>query len=600
MNLRDLTFKRHLQVLSRNGCLWFVMIAGGASFAQDVAAQQSGVVWQSVIDGRHETISNSRRMPLDSLQVVQRKVLAAEREKGYYMARLDSVVVGDTTTTPVRVLMYVKRGPRLPVSSIEIAGLEALTRTEVDALMSIRTGRILSPSVLLADIDRILRAYELKGYPFARLKVGEISIASDTDNPGLALRLEVDEAQRVRINDIVLSGSRRTSIAFVQQLTGLRKGAWLNRDLDEVQQALVTSRFFSQVGTPRLIEIGQQEVILQIPVVEEAPGAFDLVLGYQPASAGGTSQGLVGNGHLNLRNMFGGGRQIAIRLNRLPGQISSVNAAFADPFLFGLPFSLEGAFEGLQQDSTYGQQAYRGAVGYRITGGLETLLTISREVTKPGQAGLRLQNERQRIPRSEVVFAGLTIRFLRVDSPLNPRRGLQIETRLERGRKISTRLQYQSATNDTTTVRTVVRQERLLLSGRLFIPTFSRQTFVVGNDTRVLASRDYDTSDLFRIGGAQSLRGYDEDRFRGRLVSRSLAEYRYLFDRESYAYLFFDLGYVDQPATPDFEARQSFYSGYGLGIRFETGIGLINTSLALSTNDNPSQARVHVGLSLGL
>ncbi len=577
---------------------WVLFLFTGWSALPDIVdGQTAEVIWQSVIEGRRETIANSRRLPLDSLQSLQNRVLRTQKEAGHYLARLDSVSVSDTTETPVRVLFFVDLGPRISVSALRMLGNEEMTLPEIEALMSTRVGRILKPPTLLADIDRILRAYELKGYPFAAIEIEEINIIGE--NSGLDVRLKIDEGRRVKINDIVLSGAKRTSIAFVQQVTGLRKGQWLDQDLDEVYRDLLATQFFAQVGAPRLIAIGQEEVIVQIPVVEETPGSFDLVLGYQPASAGSRNQGLVGNGHLSLRNMFGAGRRIALRLNRLPGQISSVTADFADPFLFGLPFSLEGGFEGLQQDSTYGQQAYRGAVGYRISGGLETFLTISREVTKPGRAGLSLQNNLQRIPRSEVVFAGLSFRYTRVDSPLNPRRGLRVETRLERGRKMRTGLQRE-ASGDTVSVRTVVRQERLVLSGRLFIPTFSRQTFVLGNDTRVLASKDFDTSDLFRLGGAQTLRGYDEDRFRGRLVSRSLVEYRYLFDRESYAYLFFDLGYVDQPATPELVAMRDIYPGYGLGMQFETGIGLINTSLALSTNDNPSQAKVHVGLSLGL
>ncbi len=564
-----------------------------------VVAQPARVIWQTVIEGRRETLSNSRQLPLDSLQYVQDRMLRSEKEDGHYLVKLDSVQVSNTSEIPVRVSFYVDRGPRIPVLEISISGNGVMTQPELEALMSTRPGRILNTSRLLADIDRILRAYEIKGYPFALLEVKDINLIEHESEAGLDVRLNIEEGRRVKVNDIVLSGAKRTSISFIQQVTGLRKGEWLDQDLDEVYRDLQATQFFGQIGPPRLIAIGQEEVIVQIPVVEEAPGSFDLVLGYQPASVGSKNQGLVGNGHLTLRNMFGGGRRIAIRLNRLPGQISSVTADFADPFLFGWPFSLEGGFEGLQQDSTYGQQAYRGAVGYRISGGLETFLTISREVTRPGRAGLSLDNNLQRIPRSEVVFAGLSFRYTRVDSPLNPRRGLQIETRLERGRKVRTGLQRE-ASGDTVSVRTVVRQERLVLAGRLFVPTFNRQTFVLGNDTRVLASKDFDTSDLFRLGGAQTLRGYDEDRFRGRLVSRSLVEYRYLFDRESYAYLFFDLGYVDQPATPELEAMREFYPGYGLGMQFETGIGLINTSLALSTNDNPSQAKVHVGLSLGL
>ena len=471
--------------------------------------------------------------------------------------------------------------------------------------MSTRLGRVLVEATLEADLERVLQFYEREGFPFTTAHVDAVEVSDVEDlnegsnKPGLHLALRIVEGKRVRINDIVLSGGKRTSIAYVEQITGLRRGEWLARDLDDVQQLLVSSRLFAQVGVPRLIKIGNEDVVVQLPVVEEAPGSFDLVLGYQPPAPGSQAQGLVGNGHLNLHNMFGRGRSIALRLNRLPGQISSVTASFADPYLLGLPFSIAGSFDGLQQDSTYGQQAYRGAVGYKVAGGLETFLTISREVTRPGQAGLVLQNDVQRIPRSEIVFAGLSFRYLKVDQPLNPQRGFYVETQFERGRKVRNQLQ-QSATGDTTSVRTVTRQERLTFDARLFIPTFRKQVVVLGNETRVLVSKDFDTSDLFRLGGARSLRGYDEDRFRGRFVSRSLIEYRYLFERQSFAYLFFDLGYVDQPETPELNRLQALYPGYGLGMQFETGIGLINTTLALSTSDSPSQAKVHVGLSLGL
>ncbi|MFK7849078.1 MAG: outer membrane protein assembly factor [Rhodothermales bacterium] len=572
-----------------------------------IAEQPVEVRWQQVIDGKKSDIREARKLPLDSLNHLLERVIAGEREQGYYLAKVDSVSISDTLSAPVYTTFFMDRGPRIEITDIQISGLSLLSLQEALDLMTTRAGRVLSEKVLLEDIDRVLHAYEVEGYPFAAIHIDAVELVYDesesddkADAPtGLKLDLRVEEGKRVRINDIVLSGGTRTSLAYIEQVTGLRRGAWLNKNLDEVHEALVASQFFKQVQIPRLIDIGRGEVVIQIPVVEEAPGSFDLVLGYQPPSAGSQAQGLVGNGHLTLRNMFGRGRRIALRLNRLPGQVSSVLAEFKDPYLFGLPFSVEGGFNGIQQDSTYGQQAYRGAVGYKMQGGLETFLTISREVTKPGQSGLRLQSGTQLIPRSEIVFAGLTFRYVRVDRPLNPQRGLFIETRLERGRKVRKNLQLQTA-GDTTTVRSVVRQERLMLSGRLFIPSFRKQVLVIGNDTHVLVSKDFDTSDLFRIGGAQSLRGYDEDRFRGRLVSRSLVEYRYLFERQSFAYLFFDLGYVDRPETPELEAMRSLYPGYGLGMQFETGIGLINTSLALSTNDNPSQAKVHVGLSLGL
>lgn len=564
-------------------------------FAQELIK----VNWQRVDDGRNAGLKKYDRLPLDSLGFVIASLIKEDQADGYYFSQLDSVAIGDTLNSPVLARLFMRRGERVDISAISWSGLTVFAASEIQGLFSTRVRQVFSELTLQEDIDRLLRAYEMRGYPFAIIQVDSVSVTQEEGEPGLHIAMKVEEGARVKINDIVLSGGKRTSIAYVERVTGLKRGDWLDRDLDEVQRLLQASQFFQQVQVPQLIVLGGEDVIVQIPVVEEAPGSFDLVLGYQPPAASSQSQGLVGNGHLALRNIFGRGRRISLRINRLPGQISSVSAGFVDPFLFQLPFSLEGNFEGLQQDSTYGQQAYRGAVGYKMAGGLETFLTISREVTRPGQAGLRLENGTQRIPRSEIVFAGLSIRYSRLDQPLNPQRGVFVETQLERGSK--TRRSFQLGIDaDTASTAAILRQERLTLSGRLFVPTWRNQVFVVGNDTRVLISDTYDISDLFRLGGAQSLRGYDEDRFRGRLVSRSLIEYRYLFERRSYAYLFFDLGYVDRPATPDLESMQAYYPGYGLGMQFSTGIGLINTSLALSTDENPSQAKVHVGLSLGL
>ena len=52
------------------------------------------------------------------------------------------------------------------------------------------------------------------------------------------------------------------------------------------------------------------------------------------------------------------GRLFSLLLNRLPGQVSSVDVRGSDPYILGLPFSVEGRFEGLQQDSTFGKQQY--------------------------------------------------------------------------------------------------------------------------------------------------------------------------------------------------------------------------------------------------
>lgn len=147
-----------------------------------------------------------------------------------------------------------------------------------------------------------------------------------------------------------------------------------------------------------------------------------------------------------------------------------------------------------------------------------------------------------------------------------------------------------------------------MLSARGYMPAFRNQVLVVGADVNVLLSGAIDESDLFRFGGASSLRGYDEDRFRASTALRLLVEYRVVLDAVSHAFLFLDAGYVETPELPgeagsggpSIEAARSWYPGFGLGMQYETAVGILSVSYALNDRDGVTNGRVHVGVSFGL
>ena len=77
------------------------------------------------------------------------------------------------------------------------------------------------------------------------------------------------------------------------------------------------------------------------------------------------------------------------------------------------------------------------------------------------------------------------------------------------------------------------------------------------------------------FGAANSLRGYDENRFRGHIVGRALLEYRYLLGRGSLVYGFLESAYVRRPTVP------------GPRIQFYSRLGLVKASYALNDEDGP-------------
>ena len=578
------------------------MLLGGSRVAlgqSDTTRASLGApaTWSLIVDGSPAEWPSSRALPLDSLRVAAFEALTALQRQGYRLARIDSHRVDTSRTTPA-VRLFVTRGPMVPIGRLRIEGATALDSLELLRRMDTRPGRTLDQARLEADLEDLLVLYEKAGFLLTHIQVRDIALLPE-DPPRLDITIRIDEGGAPTLRRVEVTGTERAKPRYVARVAELRIGRPLaGYDPVAIQQRLEATGFFSVVGMPELLLVeGDSGAVVRLALEEEAPGAFDLVLGYLPPMDGGGGS-LIGNGHLLFRNLFGGGRQFSLRLNRLPSQVSSVDLRGADPYFLGLPLSLEGRFEGLQQDSTYGKQQYGLEVGYRLAGGLQLFGTLSSEVTRPGQGGFELIGGQQRVARGSALFGGIGVRIQRLDRRLNPRRGFLVETNFEQGRKERLARSI-TVEQDTTSERTLLRQERLRARGRLYLPTFARQVLVFGGEALVLRSKEFDVSDLFRFGGANSLRGYDEERFLVPFAVRVLVEYRYQLDRLSYGSLFFDLGYVERSKTVNLDSLRGFYPGFGVGFQIGTDVGLININLAANP-DELTNVRVHLGLSIGL
>ena len=223
--------------------------------------------------------------------------------------------------------------------------------------------------------------------------------------------------------------------------------------------------------------------------------------------------------------------------------------------------------EGLQQDSTYNRTGIRLSALLRLDRWSEIGGRFSREVTRPGQAGAQFDNGRQRVGRNTGTWAGVELRINRLDNRIAPRKGLSLWTTLERGYRDSERRKI--ADGDTVRISQRDSQERLEVGLRVHGLNRGRFGGLVGVDAHLIRSEDLDESDLFFMGGASSLRGYDENRFRGSTLVRAFAEPRYHLDDGSMVFLFVDMGYVESSLTKD--SKGSWYPGYGIGLRILIG-----------------------------
>jgi outer membrane protein insertion porin family len=121
---------------------------------------------------------------------------------------------------------------------------------------------------------------------------------------------------------------------------------------------------------------------------------------------------------------------------------------------------------------------------------------------------------------------------------------------------------------------------------------------MLGLHGREMRGTSFEESDLFRLGGTNSLRGYRENQFLGSRVLWSNLEYRLLLTRRTFAFIFYDTGYYQRKEEPEklIEKQEAFNMGYGLGLNVETGIGVLAVSFALAKGDSFSEGKIHFGL----
>lgn len=569
-----------------------ILVLGPASAsvrAQSLPSEQDSSARLLLIDGSRASWSQAHA---DSSEAGIEQTLAELRREGYYFAGLDSVVRDGLMDA-----FFVSRGPHFVLGEIEIEGAIAFSEDDLMALMHLRRGQPLDPIVLEDDLNALLVHYERAGYPLAAIEVSGVDLL-DERSERLRLALRVAEGPTTVLREVRVHGSSRAQPQYVARLAGLRTGRTM-RDYrpDDLRDRLMETGLFSDVFEPTLTIDADTGAVIDFELRDNPPGSFDLAIGFLPPPASGGRMSVVGNGHLALNNLFGRGRTAALKLNRLPGQVSSLSVDLSDPFIFGTPLSVSLSFHGLQEDSTFSKHRFAGEFGMYIARGLLGFVTLGREVTEPGAAGAFTGGAGVRA--GAAWFAGVGLRATRVDNRLNPRRGYVGEVAVESGRK-SVSGALQPSGDGVTAGLASVEQERIRASFRVYRPIRSRQVLVAGGDAAAVVSATYDESDLIRFGGATTLRGYDEDRFRARTSGRALLEYRLLLDRESYAFAFTDLGYVDAPELPGVASFRGLYPGYGLGIRVGTNVGLVTATYALSPEAGPMNGRVHVGLSFGL
>ncbi len=492
---------------------------------------------------------------------------------GYLDARATAAL--DTVGEPGLALEVVE-GPRYRLGTVSIHAPSPPDSAAFASALALTPGTWASPAAIAEALDHAARVVSDQGYPYAQLGLD----GWEPDSGRVRLRLGAARGPQVTISRVEIEGLKVTRTALAEKSMGRLRGLPYNRAAAfAARDRLAQLELFRSVTFQGLEGEGDwSQARLLYRVEEPSYNRFEGVVGVQGEA------GTVGLARLELGNLLGTGRAVGLSWESRGHGVVHFAAHAAEPLVFGTPFRLEGRLEQQVQDTLYVRTRWGARGVYALSG--QDRVEAGFEQERVVQTG-GLVEEAQ---LQSTVFA---IEHAALDAPLAPRRG--VRTRWAAAQSFKREHLRPPGTRSARASAVEARTEwhRPLSEGS----GFTLELHAAG---RFSSERVLPVFERYPVGGAASLRGFDEEAFRVDRYALSRLEWRWFMGAAGQrAFLFWDHAWMGSrdplPAGGDrFESLHR--DGVGCGLRLQAAGGLVGVDYGLETGRPPLEGKIHLQL----
>lgn len=492
----------------------------------------------------------------------------------------------------INISYNINEGSPSYINNISISGINKIDSANIYQQFSFLEGEIYSSNRLEEVISNSLDYLEDNGFPFAVIKINSVVFENDTlnDESNVNINLMFEKGLLGKIDNIEILGNTKTKdYVITRELRIDSSKVYSQNRIDEIPPKLNRLRFFQPVKRPLFYLNNKDEGILQISVEEKETNNFDGVVGYVPGNDNekGYFTGFV---NISLRNLFGTGRGAAFRWEQLSRETQEIEIKYLEPWLFSYPFNINLGLFQRKQDTTYVQRHINVQLDYLATEEISAGFIFETQATIPTDNG----TNQFTVFNSSTITTGVNFQIDSRDDFYAPTSGVYFLNSYKYSRKkINGPARFITSQTETN-----ITLQKIEVDFNTFIEIFNRNIIAIGVHGRELQGSFFEISDLYFLGGTNSLRGYRERQFQGNRLLWSNLEYRYLLTRRSFAFAFFDSGYFlrSEDQSRNIQKISDVKLGYGIGINLETGLGVLGVSFALAQGESFSEGKIHFGL----
>ncbi len=467
--------------------------------------------------------------------------------------------------------------------------------------------KLVTPNDLMVRIDHIVHFFQKNGYPFTSVKMDSIKL----DNKKLSGYLAINPGPKIFWDTLTIIGDVSIAKYYLENYLGIKVGKIYNEQVFLEASKKLKELPFVTLNEPPKIIFYDNKASIQLNLKKKSANFINGVIGILPntssALTGDQSQLVItGDMKLNLGNSFGYGEKIKLNWRRMQTESQQLNTEEDIPFILKSFIGLTHSLNLLKQDTSF--ITYKNRIGIKYDVSVKQSFTAFWEnetTNRLSEENLSTSNLTSTNGSQNTYGLNLFINWL--DYKYNPRKGFFLNLEAKSGIKKIVGLKKDnkviiplSETNELL-YSLLVPEKSMMYQGKIqiegYIPIWKVISLKLANNSGFKLNDYLLDNDLFRLGGFQFLRGFDQQSIFVTNYSIFTTEIKVLFEENSFINVFFDQSILEKSTLTERTINQS--SALGAGINFQTKPGIFSISYALGkfrdTRFNFSSAKIHFG-----
>lgn len=423
-----------------------------------------------------------------------------------------------------------------------------------------------------AFLNSIIKKLETKGYSMSNVSLENI----EQENNFIKANLKIDTGKKRQVNNIVINGIDKFPESHKKNLIRLYKNKVFNQQtLEKLHNDIEKYRFVKQTKYPEIL-FTQDSTKIYVYLEKAKANSFDGYIGF----TNDEQDKVVFSGYVDLilNNVLNSGEKLSLFWKSDGQEQRTFNLGAEIPYIFKSPFGIKANLNIFKQDSTFQNTRTALDLGYYFN------YTTRAYIGYQSNESSDIQNANT-ISLSDFESTFYTTGFeytnFKIDDFLFPEK-TYFEIKFGTGKRES------NIENTNQFFGNLLFRHNFYLNDKNIINIKSQNFY--------LQSTNYLVNELFRFGGINSIRGFNENSLQGNLLTSILTEYRYVLSPSLYAHSIIDYGYFNDNTSNTSDTLL----GLGFGVGLQTKNGLFNLIYANgSTKEQTaklSNSIVHISL----